>query len=171
MRGIYTRTKQGCRNMAKAAKLRSQRPECHDQLVENGMKVRESLITGNKERALPSEIAAQRCLLSSYKSGAKDRSLDWSLTDGEFVVLIQGNCHYCGSAPDQKYALCTRKPPIFYLYNGVDRVRNEVGYNFGNCVSCCGRCNWWKGTLTGEEFLTHVLKIASHKTQRATAQV
>jgi hypothetical protein len=47
----------------------------------------------------------------------------------------------------------------YYLYNGIDRVDNTLGYSKENCVSCCKICNYMKQVLTLEEFYSHIRRI------------
>lgn len=44
-------------------------------------------------------------------------------------------------------------------YNGIDRTDNDKGYTTDNCVSCCGKCNSLKGTLSQGEFRQLVTSI------------
>lgn len=43
--------------------------------------------------------------------------------------------------------------------NGIDRVDNEIGYIYENCVCCCKVCNTMKMNLSVYEFLNHISKI------------
>lgn len=49
-----------------------------------------------------------------------------------------------------------------YPHNGVDRIDNNKGYEFNNCVPCCGDCNIAKHKLSLNEFISHARKIANH---------
>ena len=42
---------------------------------------------------------------------------------------------------------------ILFLYNGIDRLNNEVGYIPGNVVSCCRLHNEWKRAMTEKAFI------------------
>lgn len=46
-----------------------------------------------------------------------------------------------------------------YTFNGIDRKNRSEGYTPENTVSCCPTCNYAKGKLEAETFLTHVLSI------------
>jgi hypothetical protein len=74
-------------------------------------------------------------LFYRYIQGAKRRNLLFDLSLDDFRVLTSGNCYYCGKTPDKYWKTNTYSFP--YLYNGVDRVDNSIGYNLENCVSCC----------------------------------
>ena len=49
-----------------------------------------------------------------------------------------------------------------YTYNGIDRVDNTRGYTLDNVVPCCFKCNRAKDTMTKEEFLEWVGRVATH---------
>jgi len=159
-----------CENISKAAKIRNNQPEYHAMLVENGKKGAAGLVERNKQRAYSPEETKERSLedlFRSYRGDAALRGLTWQLSRADFDVLVFGYCHYCGQEPRQERKFLINGGII---YNGIDRVANELGYFFANCVSCCGRCNWWKGQLSKQEFLEHASKIASHaQTMKAGA--
>ena len=117
---------------------------------------RERLIQQNKDRSLPPEVSNQNRLLGRYKLAAQKRGLKWGLTDPEFGVLVKGTCFYCGVDPQQIF---THPNSISLSYNGVDRLDNLQGYDMGNCVSCCGVCNYMKCKMTVEEFYNHIDRI------------
>jgi len=83
--------------------------------------------------------------LRSYKAHAKERCLEFALTNEQFFTLIKKPCHYCGG-----FALAL---------NGVDRVDNEKGYTEHNSVSCCKWCNRAKDTRSIEDFYAWVDRI------------
>lgn len=39
-----------------------------------------------------------------------------------------------------------------YVYNGLDRVNNLLGYELTNVVPCCNICNRAKKDMTYEQF-------------------
>lgn len=88
-----------------------------------------------------------------YRSNAKKRNLIFELTRQRFFQLTQTNCVYCGTKPATKTkATCGS----IYLYNGIDRSNNKLGYTAENCVSCCHRCNYAKNQMSREEFLNWI---------------
>jgi len=106
---------------------------------------------------LPPYIAAFNRLFCSYQASAKIRNLSFLLTEDEFRILTNGYCKYCGDRPSQ-----VRSSPgatTKYIYNGVDRVNNDIGYEWNNCVSCCKTCNRMKLAMGIEVFLDHIRKI------------
>ena len=105
--------------------------------------------------------AAFSVLESSYIGGAAVRGLTWGLSRADFRKLTAGNCHYCGVPPLQ-----VKKAPRNqgnYLYNGIDRVNNDVGYLLSNCVSCCTVCNFAKRHHTLSEFLDWVHRVSAYQ--------
>ena len=83
--------------------------------------------------------------LSSYRSDAKRREHEFTLTKEEFMLFWQKPCHYCND-------------PIETA--GLDRVDNNKGYVLGNLVPCCWTCNMAKRAMTKADFLRHCIKIA-----------
>lgn len=109
------------------------------------------------------QLGLRNFLYRSYKQGAKNRGHSFDLSFEEFNSIISWNCTYCGEPPreaDIKLLLKrgdTHQPNI--KYNGIDRVNPKLGYSINNCVPCCSRCNYMKGTMQSAEFLSHIEKI------------
>ena len=103
--------------------------------------------------------ASRRKVLAKYKRDASRRNLSWTLTGTEFDALTASNCIYCAIPPSQVNR--ESKNGVF-VYNGIDRVDNERGYDPDNVVSCCRKCNWAKSTMTAEEFLLWRQRIAAN---------
>jgi hypothetical protein len=81
---------------------------------------------------------------STYKRGATKRGFTFTITMDEFMSLWGQNCFYCG---DQVKGV------------GLDRVDSSIGYEKGNVVSCCNRCNRMKLTSTYKAFIEQCRKI------------
>ena len=43
-----------------------------------------------------------------------------------------------------------------YVYSGLDRVDNSIGYILENVVPCCVTCNSMKMAMSYNEFITHL---------------
>lgn len=82
--------------------------------------------------------------LKIYKRGADNRGLQFTLTSEEFKSIILGDCHYCGT--NQSI--------------GVDRKDNKIGYTIENSLPCCKVCNFMKGTLSYNDFISKVTIIS-----------
>lgn len=119
-----------------------------------------ALIAGN---VLPPGEAAFNLLYATYRSSAEKRGLEFVLTKGDFALLTQRDCFYCGMKPSQ---IC--KPFIGggYLYNGIDRNDNSLGYTLINSVSCCKLCNWMKNQFDAKDFLNHCRMIVEFQNKK-----
>lgn len=96
-------------------------------------------------------------VLKAYKTNARKRNLEFSLTEEEFRNITSNNCYYCGVTPSMStYA---DKSNGYYIYNGVDRVDNSMGYVSGNCVPCCSNCNRAKMALSYDDFIDLIRRI------------
>lgn len=111
----------------------------------------------------PRGMAAFNKLYNSYKLGAKQRSLIFILNKDEFKTLTTSNCYYCGATPKSE---CKNngKRDFFgnFIYNGIDRIKNSLGYTLDNCVPCCSICNQMKHSYTKETFLKQIKEIYMH---------
>lgn len=138
-----------------------------------GKKTDHKRIDGDKQ--------ALKNYLAAYKSGARNRKLQWCLTDSDFSAFVSKNCHYCGEKP-RPYLISRDKylqnclalnidPDIEFaeqkviMVNGVDRLDNDVGYLLENCVSCCPMCNKMKGSLPLDAWIKWLKRISCHLTQ------
>ena len=113
--------------------------------------------SGNK---LPYSKASFNALYKAYKYKANKRGIEFILTQEEFGRLTKCNCRYCGIAPQQIFF--NRKGNGPYIYNGIDRVNNAIGYTISNVVACCGQCNHAKMTLILTDFKEWVGRLSEH---------
>ncbi len=113
-------------------------------------------------RKLPSGMASRNATLRSYKRDAKYRNLTWLLTEQEFDRLTGSNCYYCGEFPSNRHTSDYRSGD--FIYNGIDRIDNNRGYESDNVVPCCFRCNEMKHTYTMSEFVAHARKVVEFQT-------
>lgn len=85
----------------------------------------------------------EKVKLYNYKKSAKNRNLNFELSDEEFFKLVKLPCHYCG-------------------YNesiiGVDRKDSNIGYVKTNVLPCCEQCNLMKNDKSYDDFF----KICEH---------
>jgi hypothetical protein len=84
--------------------------------------------------------------------------VEFALTDAECDRLFEGHCVYCGAEPSNT----KRKHNLNgdFVYQGIDRVDNNVGYMAGNCVPCCEQCNWAKRDMPVDAFLKWAKRVA-----------
>lgn len=114
----------------------------------------------NRRKPLPESRAALNCTFGAYKKGAQIRNLPWNLTKEEFFKLTQKACTYCGAEPANRRKSQSTAPD--FIYNGVDRLKNKKGYEPENVVTCCRRCNKFKGSMDIDEFKALVSKISGY---------
>lgn len=116
---------------------------------------------------LPSQIVGSRRALRRYKLMAAGRNIPWNLSEDDFFSLIKKNCYYCGDVPSNREKGSKRGEP--FLYTGIDRQDNKLGYIVNNCVPCCKTCNRWKSDMSEEKFHEHIYRVASFKKTAAVA--
>lgn len=99
---------------------------------------------------LPNKQSHVNILYNHYIRGAKDRGIDFALSKEQFRELIESDCYYCGQHPQIRPTAsgCAGE----YEWNGIDRVDNEKGYIYDNCVPACKMCNFAKRDSSVEEF-------------------
>lgn len=112
-----------------------------------------------RRRVEPADIVTKRCL-RVYKTTARRRNLNFTLSDSEFKLLIFSKCRYCGEKSANTWKLKYENKTINVRYNGIDRVDNQLGYSTDNCVSCCPTCNFMKKGMAQSQFLKIIKKIA-----------
>lgn len=100
-------------------------------------------------------------LYKNYRRNAEIRNIEFLLSKEEFKQLTENNCNYCGNTPTKNWI--QKGLASTYLYNGVDRIDNNIGYILDNCVTCCSVCNFMKGKLSKLEFLSQINKIHKHQ--------
>ena len=110
--------------------------------------------------------AGLRQTIATYKLGAKNRSLEFSLSEEFAMKLMSEDCYYCGKEPANSKRDKILAEPI--LYNGIDRVDNGRGYVPDNCVSCCRSCNIAKSDMGFNEFIQWVSNVFYRRVYEAT---
>ena len=81
---------------------------------------------------------------SHYRSSAKSRGIDFTLTIEEFKIFWQKACEYCGDSIETI---------------SLDRIDSSKGYTLGNVVPCCSVCNFMKLDHTKEFWVNHMKKV------------
>lgn len=109
----------------------------------------------------PNGEAAKVALLIRYRINAKRRDLAWDISEERFLVLISGNCRYCGCPPS---ALKQLPSGSSMIYNGIDRRNSAKGYVEDNVVSCCSSCNYAKRNMSQADFIAWIHRTAKHLT-------
>lgn len=115
-------------------------------------------------RKLPEGEGSFRALYRYTVWNARYREIEWGLDKDFFRWITKQNCAYCGVEPSQEYGVDKphHKHNGKYIYNGIDRVDNTVGYIPENCAPCCGYCNWMKSAAGVDEFREWVIQVYNH---------
>lgn len=117
-----------------------------------------------KDRRRPGIEAPLNRLYKRYKWNSEDRGFVFELTKEDFHNIIKMDCFYCGDEPSQKEKTIRNNDiEHILIYNGVDRINSNVGYNLDNCVPCCGVCNLMKQDLSVQSFYDKIQKIYRRK--------
>lgn len=119
---------------------------------------REAAVTCPRMQYQDRATAAFNALCCTYRCNAVRRKLGWQLTHEECSVLFASNCDYCGAPPSSLKRVRGRSE---FKYNGIDRVDNSRGYEIGNVVPCCSKCNTAKSTMSRGEFLAWARRVVA----------
>ena len=100
-------------------------------------------------------------LYKTYCQGAEKRGLSFNLSFHVARGLFGGDCFYCGASAFRERSSRDVWPEFSkkVRWNGIDRVDNGAGYELGNCVSCCSRCNRMKMDMSIGDFFIHISRI------------
>ena len=91
---------------------------------------------------------------------AKARGIEFKITRDEYVELSKLDCRYCGAPPVLKAPMGKQQRRV--TSNGIDRVDNDIGYVYDNCVPCCEMCNRAKRNVQVAEFVAWIKRAAAH---------
>jgi hypothetical protein len=113
-------------------------------------------IVSKKQSLKPGECAFNE-LYGHYRASARKKNHVFNISKDQFREITKQNCYYCGSEP----SALSGKDNVNggYLYNGMDRVNNSIGYEINNVVPCCKFCNSAKKEHSKEYFLNYINKI------------
>jgi len=122
----------------------------------------------NNIKTEPGAVGLKR-LFGVYRRGAEKRNLEFKLSLEQVKFLTKQSCYYCKAFPNKFISVDTKKnignrsieaiKNAEYVYNGIDRKDNNIGYVFDNCLPCCYICNLMKRDMSHDDFLNHVGKI------------
>lgn len=115
-----------------------------------------------RHNRLPRGLAAFHDLVRRYRNDARRSGRDWALTRDDCLRLFKLPCHYCGAPPQQGHSRGAKKSNGTFIYNGLDRRDNNLGYHIGNVVPCCSVCNRAKLKQSEEEFIAWILRVVEH---------
>lgn len=91
----------------------------------------------------------------NYRTKAHQRNLSFELDEYQFLHLTQELCYWCGAPPSNIHTGLNGN----YIFNGIDRIDNNLGYTLDNCVACCAKCNMMKRGMTQEEWIAQMKRI------------
>lgn len=93
--------------------------------------------------------------LEAYKKANADtRNLSFSLSLDEFKKLVMDNCYYCGLEP-----LIQVRVKNSLKRNSIDRMDNNIGYEFYNCITSCKICNRAKNNMKYDDFIAWIQRL------------
>lgn len=95
-------------------------------------------------------------LYNKYRLRAERMKFTFDLNEDTFRKLTKSNCYFCNVEPKQKNQSERAVP---YIYNGIDRLDNNLGYTTFNSVPCCGICNKAKRDLSVPDFQNWILRL------------
>lgn len=84
-----------------------------------------------------------------YSRSARDKNLDFEISQEDFDKIVKEPCHYCDIIQERGF-------------NGIDRIASSIGYVTDNCVSCCKTCNYMKCSLSVDVFLKRIEHILTY---------
>ena len=102
-------------------------------------------------------IASAHAAYCAYTKKAKQKGLEWALSENDFLTITSQPCFYCGAPPSN-----VSKSGVYngdYVYSGIDRMDSEKGYVAGNVVACCFVCNRAKSDMPLVDFLAWIEKF------------
>lgn len=118
------------------------------------------ILSGHDYNRKQSGESSINTLIYIYKKAAKKRNLPFNINREDFIRLTSQNCFYCNVPPKQimKKRICNGP----YIYNGLDRKNNDIGYEINNILPCCKVCNYAKRTMNYDEFLQWIQTVYDH---------
>lgn len=109
--------------------------------------------------------SATRYVYNIYRRGATQRGYSFNLSLEIFKELTALPCSYCGALPATEMKTTPRGSTFYgsFIYNGLDRVDNSIGYEEANVVPCCYMCNRMKNAHSEQEFLSKIKQIYENR--------
>lgn len=125
-------------------------------------KVKENFDKYRETRKLPHGEAHKKNIYNRYKREALRKKYAFEITIEEFTEITQRNCHYCDATPTPFATGNNQRRNGLYVGNGIDRMDNNIGYIYENCVPCCTECNYAKRKRSYNEFISWIHKAHNH---------
>lgn len=89
---------------------------------------------------------------------------DGDLSFEQFLNMSQEHCFYCNAPPSNRLKISSKarsqeyRDASLFIYNGLDRINNNLPHNLNNLVPCCKNCNFAKRDRKFEEFIEWIKK-------------
>ena len=101
---------------------------------------------------------------------AADRVFEIKVDD--FRYLCQQNCYYCNSIPSNLITYRGKNSFTFryFMYSGLDRLNNDIGYTRQNVVPCCIICNRAKNSMPFKDFIDWLNRLTDYRQRMADEQ-
>ncbi len=112
------------------------------------------------DRLTPKQVFMNR-VSRTYKTNATKRDLQFRLSKQDIKILLESNCHYCGVEPSN-VAKDKDYPEYEFVYQGIDRIDNDLDYVPFNVVPCCKPCNTAKSNRDYEDYVRWLKQSVSH---------
>jgi hypothetical protein len=103
--------------------------------------------------------AAKNEVFNAYKYGAKKRGYDFLINKKDFFDIVIQNCYYCNRPPSNTKRT---KSGSQFIYSGLDRLNNDIGYQISNIVPCCRTCNVAKNNMSYADFKDWITQVFMH---------
>jgi hypothetical protein len=143
---------------------------CGNSFIAEGNDIKQGKIKscGCKQNSLQilnqnTDLRLKNGLYSDYRNKAAKREIDFALTQDEFFDFLKKSCYYCNSKPSNVVKDNRKNSDASFVYSGIDRIDNDLGYIKENCVSCCRTCNQAKHAMTVEAFKKWIFAIINAK--------
>jgi hypothetical protein len=111
---------------------------------------------GCAHRLRPYEHLYRRLLWRSEKY-----NIEVGITYEDFFSFVETKeCHYCGAVIEWSMHKSTKTTTSAY---NLDRLDNTKGYDRGNLVVCCRRCNLSRGQFTPDEWKVMITALKQYQ--------
>jgi len=109
---------------------------------------------------------------SRIKKDARTADRVFEIKLDEFRYLCQQNCYYCDSPPSNLITYRGQNSFTFryFMYSGLDRLNNEIGYTRQNVVPCCIICNRAKNSMPFKDFIDWLNKLTDYRQRMMNEQ-
>lgn len=113
-----------------------------------------------------------RLAMKRIKNDAARAGRVFEITLDEFMIISQQDCFYCKLPPSNKLTYVSNAGNFTreFIYSGMDRVDNEVGYIRTNVVPCCIICNRAKNNMPFDEFMSWISRLRGSENVVGQAQ-